>query len=511
MSTAGLAETFRDSRRTGGNFDFLGAERQQKYDLLSHLLTNLHKPLFLCGPDGIGKSTFLRQLHDHPPEEGVVCLIQDASALNMEGVHQALAEALNLRGSGDLKIGGVETALRRHLETLSHRDESRRYVREIVILALDDAGLALPGLLEALCRFAAEFPALRLVAALRPDDLHVKAVTDAWVVEEAHIIELPSLTEKQCADYLGRLWTRLGRSGAPDDAMVREVYRRSHGIPVRVREEMVNLVGKPPLRWHCALAKPVYLALALVVAAVVALTYWQQSHTPAGEMHAMSEDPDLKSGPENGGIQTPTELPSTIVSEGQTAAPGVEQEWETPLDAPSSAAVDNLAELLPLPGIPTSFPKLAVTPETPVQPPPAEMPTAAEPRRSELQLAKEAAVSAPTKPEQPADAPAGFGALGVRDRQWLMRQNPSHYTLQIAAFETLVDLKDLVERYPQLRPLAFYHKLRRGKDWYSLLYGVYPSLAAARRAGEKLPSGLGKPWLRRMRSVHQEIQTAQSQ
>ncbi len=465
MSTAEqLLEIHPSSSRR--EFDFLAPERQQKFDLLLHLLANLPRLILLSGPDGIGKTTFLHQLRAEALPGWRVCLIEADGQLNLERLQQSLTRALGMQEA-------TETALAGQLQRMGVANET-------VVLAIDEGGRLLPGVLDAIWRFAARHKALRMVVALRPDDLYVKGNTDRWAVEEAHVIDIPPLSEDQTRSFIRNLWTRLGRQ-EPDESLARAVYSHSHGIPARVRHEALERIGRPPMRWHRAMAKPVYVALAVVVGLVIGLTYWQQRQNPAAAGPQFAGDP---------------------LSNQRSAGP--------------------------------SSPVASTEPE-PIQPPPAvESIPGPAPKATDVPVEQSAGTadnatgesgqgqnltSAPAE-DQPAtkvvatnsqgagSSEASLEQLGIHDAGWLLEQDPLHFTWQIAAFDNPEELIRFVRQYRQLQPLAYYRKRRQGRQWYSLLHGIFPTIKEARLAREGLPAELSNPWLRRLRSVQKDIRAA---
>ncbi len=480
MSTAErLFDVQPSSRR---QCDFLAPERQQKFDLLLHLLANLPRLILLAGPDGIGKTTFLHQLKAEALPGWRVCLLEADERLNLETVQQALSRGLGLQET-------TEAALSAQLQRMGAANE-------VLVLALDEGGRLLPGVLDAVWRFAARYDALRMVVALRPDDLHVKGVTDRWAVEDAHVIEIPPLSEDQTRIFVCRLWARLGRR-EPDEGLVRAVYGRSHGIPARVRREALERIGRPPVRWHRAMAKPVYVALGIVSSLVVGLTYWQQRHPIATEAEAGGKRAERRIATEPAPRQALPRPPASVTPVPEIDSPGTEKdvgkgvvsvpEADTPAAAMSAGpgvapvAVDSTAE-------PGGQRDDAVSKAEPA----AEVP------------------SARAGDPEPVDSETIPEALGIKDAQWLLAQDPLHFTWQIGAFDDARELIRFARRYRQLRPLAYYRKRRQGRQWYSLLFGVYPTVKEARQALAGLPTEIGRPWLRRLRSVHKEIRAARS-
>ena len=91
---------------------------------------------------------------------------------------------------------------------------------------------------------------------------------------------------------------------------------------------------------------------------------------------------------------------------------------------------------------------------------------------------------------------------------WIREQNPRFYTLQLASSSN----PRKIEKYyldNQLEGKAgYYRNVRKGKNWYALVYGTYPSSKAAQQAIETLPEGLRKwkPWVRRFRDIQPTMQ-----
>lgn len=91
---------------------------------------------------------------------------------------------------------------------------------------------------------------------------------------------------------------------------------------------------------------------------------------------------------------------------------------------------------------------------------------------------------------------------------WVREQNPRSYTLQLASSTN----PRKIEKYYRDNDLegnaGYYRNVRKGKNWYALVYGSYPSSKAAQQAIETLPEGLRKwkPWVRRFRDIQGTMQ-----
>ena len=103
----------------------------------------------------------------------------------------------------------------------------------------------------------------------------------------------------------------------------------------------------------------------------------------------------------------------------------------------------------------------------------------------------------------PTQAPQTNADFELDPRIWIKAQDPKFYTLQLASSTN----EHLIKKYfeeNQLEGLAGYYRSRRsGEDWYALVYGAFPSAAAAKEAIDELPEDLRKwsPWVRNIRAI----------
>ncbi len=100
-------------------------------------------------------------------------------------------------------------------------------------------------------------------------------------------------------------------------------------------------------------------------------------------------------------------------------------------------------------------------------------------------------------------------AKGIHRESWLLAQNPSYYTIQLIGLQNEKSIYKFVKKYKLFNQVASYKTLYRKKDWYPLLYGVYPSRKEASSAMKKLPQEFRKlsPWIRSFSSIQQIIKS----
>ena len=104
------------------------------------------------------------------------------------------------------------------------------------------------------------------------------------------------------------------------------------------------------------------------------------------------------------------------------------------------------------------------------------------------------------------------GKNTIYRESWLLDQNSSYYTLQVLGVRKEELLLDFINRYQllQKKNMAYYKTAYKGKQWYPLLYGVYPTKSEAAEAVKELPDKVQKsiPWIRNLSAVQKEVRVA---
>lgn len=132
------------------------------------------------------------------------------------------------------------------------------------------------------------------------------------------------------------------------------------------------------------------------------------------------------------------------------------------------------------------------------------------------QTAPESSVTAPPAPAAPAaSGPGGPAAekpaataseqLGT---EWLRSRPGARFTLQLLGGRSEKSLREFLRQHRVPEPVATFHTVHKGDDWYVLVHGDFPTMAAARAAVASLPASVrrGKPWARSFASVQADMQ-----
>ena len=90
---------------------------------------------------------------------------------------------------------------------------------------------------------------------------------------------------------------------------------------------------------------------------------------------------------------------------------------------------------------------------------------------------------------------------------WLWSQDPRHYTLQLLGTRQEGKLRKFITKHDLKGKAVYFSIQQNGKDWFALVFGVYPNRDAALKARNLLSGELRKasPWARSFASIHLEM------
>jgi DamX protein len=432
-------------------------ERSQKLDLLIHLLSNLRQSLIVCGPKGIGKTTLLNTLLQNRQDEWRICLLQADPALGL---------AAMLSGLGDFLFPGVKPEA--DAAVIADFCKSRK-----VVLIIDDAELLSPGVLTELLAFGESVPELGLVMAMTHDGFNIKRSTDK-AIDDCHFIELPPLTQKECAEYLQNLSSLPGIGlsfKAITDSLVADLYRLSHGIPGRIMVELpkVNQLHQS----RSAGRNGAWLGIVLAVS-VVSLGGYLLKTQPDGQL--------AENSPVIHELVLPTikpVVPPEVNTVGQT-----ESTPDKAISVPEPVvSVAQNVESAPRHQDAPSPVKATIATVEQLAPPPATV----------VETVKSAAVSKAGNPAQEGS------------QAWIMKQPADNYTLQVMVLYDQDAVNRVFKKYAVYADnLKYFVNNAKNKHKYVVIYGSFQSLAEARKHKSTMPNEFTTSLEKRFKFVQNE-------
>ena len=90
---------------------------------------------------------------------------------------------------------------------------------------------------------------------------------------------------------------------------------------------------------------------------------------------------------------------------------------------------------------------------------------------------------------------------GIYKQNWIKQQNKDHFTLQLLGTHQKNTLPKYLKKYALNSDAATFKSMRNNKEWFTLVYGNYPTKAEAQLAAKQLPKGVSKPWIRSFASI----------
>lgn len=517
--------------------------------MLLHLAPYSKEVLLLSGDLGVGKSALLRQFLSKAPEN---CRISMLSANKIHGTEEfftALQQALPLHTDEGANSGSTAEDDLRQINSRGQRP----------VIVIDDAqnlSTELAAVFDRWLNHSAEngdFFSLILSGKTHFDELPAVKTLTRHGFHHFHIDRLSTDMTRQYVLY------QLEKSGLPPDRLtpveLEIVCATANGIPGLINAEARKFLSEqakqaPPLpsekeQSELPPANPTVripvsryvVPLLVLIAAVTAAAWWAWNLNTLSPPQSPPADPLAQSTPAPEISETPpadTTIESSESTDSSSASESLEnnpQGAEGEVEVAMHELPDDIA---PIAGELTPEQINAMLEERIARgkqdrPPweeQAETEAPAEPvpdlDQQTLQpvsefTAKTAEKTAPTRPSTPKTvirtAPPVESPpepqLNLKDADWLLAQDPSHFTLQLIAYGKLTEVQKLADKFAQQDQIAYFPLLRGGKQLFAVVYGVYPDESSARAAIADVPKKLGQlnPIVKSFRSIHKDIIT----
>jgi DamX protein len=484
----------------------------KQIDLLRNLVEYSDLLLVVSGVEGAGKTTFLDQFLLVTDRHWKCCRIDARTAMTLDALVDELLDGFGLKARGE-DARGDEALLHAYLADLRANDD-------VPLVTVDDAHLLPQICTEFLLGLAREreHSELRLLLCAEPGRLGFPTNDPKHV----HVVVLQPFDEQQSGDYIH---TRLSYGGLGGDSpfsasVIDDIHQDSGGLPGAIHSlalhtlmantdisrlasspSVFGLVQGRPLRFRRPM---LYLAAALLIGggAVIFLRPGPGLETVASmdtettgklrgrvtgvTVQATTGEPSTPAGDRQGaGGAQPGAVPfagsvtaKAPAREPQAATPGVVR-----AHAGSDAKVFTLGE-----SGTSARPAVAVSAATPGKDPASGKDTG-----QVVRLAGNVTAAA----SSPAKAQAG------RDLDWLRKQDPSHYVIQLVGTRDAAAAGKFLEDHKLGSQGAWFVTSHESKPWYIVVYGTYPDNSSARTAINALPETLRarSPWPRSVASV----------
>lgn len=586
-------------------FLFQDAERQQRLNLLNHMVQYSDLLLLVMGERGVGKTTLATRFVEKALDNWHICQI---AANTMMDAGQLLFQAAQGFGLTQLphNTDELQEMLYARVATIHHNEA-------VPILIIDDAHELPKDALHAIFHLAdvqgGEGNLFRIILFCEPQIEKILAVKEIKSLRErvTHTLEIPALDEDETAEYIKHRMAVAGFIGETPftPRLVKKIHKQSNGVIAEINKlahialdeasipvvddivSDVRIVAGNERAEEYGLIKQgtktshiIFIAsLALLVTAILvfqdSVNSWLEEDDTAQQSRQQAPAIGTK---ENITADTPTRKPPQpadkrklivmeIPDKPQAAAtkPGSADEQIATAEKPADSQTTNpVTEPVVKAKIPATAENTAV--ETTAQPIKLQLtnitPDPVQARNAKQRIvlngqgfrkqsqvavtwsnkhkvlskqqvefisAQQLAINinVGVRPETWAvrvtDDQRGESnkitfnvrqvekaLTGTQDQQWVLKQNPAQFTLQLFGTHTEAGVKKFIHDNKLSGEVAYFYNKKGQNHWFSVIYGRYPDQEQARQAIEKLPASIvrAKPWIRRFESVHTAIKAS---
>ncbi len=454
-------------------------------DFLDQLVTAIavNRLVIVKGDRGSGKS-YCCQLLINAVAETEYCAYRIGlhAATGCEGLQRALARLS--KTSAVVVPDGIRATLQRLSADMATASP---------LLLIDDAQYLSPFALKDLLQAAEGFPSLTIVLFIEARIMAERLASVFLGQSAAASFELPRLDDAQAQ----ALVAATQGEATLDDARVRELLRRAHGRPgvlqALVRDALVSQsLGRPHARpfWQ---RPQVWAGGVLLLLFVVGLRF-----IPLGPPRLLTPLATLPADKSDVAGENEAAENMTAVS-GQAIVHG--DRVHALVNVPSPQVVEETM----VPGFPSPLRSGNNSPMHNKQP---STPTAVAVLSEQALPEGEKALS-----EKLTDSAKILPVSdeSFRGEDWIKQQAAGDYTIQIISFNSQQEVYRYMRRRHLEKKAAYLRTRFRAKPLYLIVYGHYPSLAAAKKALPSLPASLRRyqPWVRQFSSLVRLIDKAQ--
>jgi len=476
----------------------LTVERKQKLDLLLHLLTNIQDTLIVRGEVGSGKTALLASAAKRIVPGCDILLVNAELSLSFESIQYELLQFINEKYQLDNRsIADV-------LLTYDKQDEK-------VVLIIDDAGVLITGLINALVNYSKEYPALKLVFSVTPQDLLLKEKTDN-LKENCHFIDLLNLDLKQSSEYVQQLIT--SGSGSYSEAksdLFADIFQETKGNLGKINSYIKSSESKP-------LSSRAILFLLVISVAIasgaISAYLWRDSSVDKNKAEA--EEVKRSQVLEKEKVVVPINKPQVKLAK-QTILPVVAKAQGLIVNHPIIPQVDiPKVEMPKIPLVSKAEEQLKVSTLKPLEKK-SQMGAQNKPIEAtedikdiELPIAVKvdmttvsSEISAQLKDNKAAVVAQQSKAIEKKDDSfWVLEQKSNKYTLQLMAVSAKNSLlKEQNQLNMQGHSTFILIKKSKTKQVYLLFYGVFDTLDEANKEMQVLPSKYRNSWVRKFAAL----------
>ncbi len=497
---------------------FITPELTHRIELILHLLEYSNKLVIVKGEPDSGKSTFYKELIGQEESNLIIRNLILSITTKTSDIFRALIDGSERDGLQETEYSQAD--LNQWLTRCQNK-------QKIPALLIDNADLLDDGLIRYLFEV--------LENSNKDSVLHLCLFCETSFLERLeefginhddsdnlHIIEMPSLSEKQTEQYIHNNYPTESSSELNlfDEKTIKQIHRISHGLPGRVNalcEQYLNdpakksevIEEKPSINIKAILLKNkliILVVVLLVFLSVGVATLLHQAEKEDVKQTIKLELPKLNEEREKQNDIVEIEAPQELEPEPVTI-----EELSPPVIPEIANDLNNKSEVL----VYNSQGNL-VAKESDLEAVVVEEETVEEEIIEERVPFNDAASSTeniveiiPEPEPEPIKIPEQKSELIVKDIKWLTKQDPKKYVLQLIGAYEQETIDVYLKSFKQNdNKIISFTATNKGKQWHVLIYGLYQNRDQAVAAIEALPTKakLMAPWPRSVQSIKDLLQ-----
>ena len=468
--------------------DFFPAERQQRIDLISHLIPNSRQPILLRGPEQSGKSFFLRRLHSEIQGEYNVILPMFSRIKNGESVFDELQRTFD---EGE----NVGKQVQSRLEAWSN-------LAKLVVLIIEDAHLIEPSLMTDVIELPHQYTCVRLVFS-SSENLGDKVETGC------HLIDLEPFSQKQTVEYARLRVSRKGFNHASltgiDDVVL---FIETGGLPGRINDVLAQFLKNPNKLEKADNVKSKNRALVTAIVGILLLIV--SMFLLLDDKTAIEAEGSKKVTKKNVVVQPQNfreEKASKFVAEKIGILDRVGSKEQTIKDHTVNS--DNIVDRKQKIQQKTELVTVDVLKQEQQVKEVVKPVTQAIPQNTKVKKVVEVADTAKQINLNVEAIKKVKKNLSVKssqisdDYEVIANMQPKRYTLQVLGLSKAEQARDYVDERKNLVKLYYFRSKQKQGNWYTVIYGNFESKEDALKATKRMPASLTKtkPWIRMIKDI----------
>jgi DamX protein len=457
--------------------EYFTQERQQRIDLMLHLIPNTKQVILLRGPEQSGKSFFIRQFEIQADKNWKMATVSAESLNDSVPQLQVFAGAFN---EGEENEKQIEVRL-----------QSWSKAEKKAIICVEDAHLLSADTFNIIFQLSQAYECLHVILT-SSDNLGDE------IESSCQLIDIEPFTQKQTSEY-AKYKVNNGGLDFSNVAGIDDVvlFIETGGLPGRINDVLRQKVHEPIVSKE----KPTRSVrtywvggLAVLVIIVFVVNLFDNSDDIASNEATNEQELVIEKAmvAEKKVIEAPKVMVSKVKAPALEDKPSVKEVLEIKKEGQELLIESKEVGEKPLIKKADKI-KVVENEEEVVVKPIVEIKQALKEPENSLEVVK-------------ADIPKLLTPL-QKNHERINKINANNYTLQLIGVSTEKAANAYVLKRANSSAFIFFQNKRNNGNWYSVIYGDFKDKNTAMEAAKKLPASVGKlkPWVRSFESIQGDL------